>query len=877
MGWQDDAVVTPAPAAGAWKNDPVVQGSHGASGDWGEPNEGLSWLDKVALAAHDTDQEKELYLQKVYGKTNVRREWGDDGHPKFVVTKDGRQIHVDSSGLGTSAEIASQGTEMAGAGAGAEFGAGVGSAFGPLGTVAGGVIGAGIGAGGGHLIEEGAKKVAGTFAKTPQELAKQTGKEALLGAGGEGAGKIVGAGARKVLSGRLPSAFTGATDESRARTLQAWKGGARPPYASMAPDARKLSRIEVDAEKLTGKYAAQDTRNQAYVLNEVRKRLEDQGIPSPYISELMDQLKDPTFAFSGAKAGKAVQDSVRAHGEVLEETVKQAGELVDKQLDTRISNIEHIIDKNPPGALSEDVAAMTRNAKTQFSAWAKDAYGKIDTMLGGREVVPVEPIREAARQIKGMLPKTAVSAMTREMEALGKADITEEDAMLFKEFGVELPKGDKISLKDAQRIRTLLREKGDAAALTRSTVKGDHLFLANAVDDAIQAAEEDPSATAAIRALRTVDGQYKRGIAKFNDLTFKQIVKSVRSGMPPDPQKIASMMLQPGQTAKVGVMRKMLGEEVWKRVHSADLQNILDRTSTVNVVGTRVVDGMKLLDYLNRPGAMTEAVHGKATAIELKELGEMLAARKGTIHVEQLKDGNVKQALTYLKAAERALDNHLKKNLLAELADTSRTPEEVYRWVVTPGKETRIMEVARRFGEKSPQMFEVRQAALEELARNANINAINAKGSRSLEDALLGFTKKQQELLFPGGFADDLRELAKTIKFIYPFKSGVERDVGMAGMHAGAILEKPLKQRLYKQAIAAITRFIALHPTIARWVVTGRDPKTPWIDKTATILEGLTRAASFDQMTDVPTQRVENENQGGAGQIDPGLAQAGGG
>ncbi|HKS76672.1 MAG TPA: hypothetical protein VJQ82_25885 [Terriglobales bacterium] len=833
---------------------PPPQKTGGATGDFGAPNEGLSFIDKVALSAHDSTEEKEKYLQKVYGKENVRREWGEDGEPQLVLKKDGRQIYISKNGMGFVPETVSQAPELGGMGAGAALGLEVGSPLGPVGAGAGALLGAGLGAMTGHSVKEEAKSLAGTYSKTPEELIGQTVKSGIEGVTGEAGGQLVGKGVSKMLSGRLPSFFTGATDESRAMTKKAWAGGALPPYASMAPDARKLARIEVDAEKLTGKYAAQDTRNQAYVLNEVRKRLEDQGIPNPHLNEIMEQLKNPQFEFSGREAGETLQKSLRAQSQVMEDAVKTSGAQVDKLLDERIANINNIIDKHPPGALAEDVEAMVRNAKKQFSDWATVSYDKIDQMLGGRPVVPVEPIREAARQIKSQLPRTAVSAMTKELAAMGKEGVTEEDAVLIKEFGIELPKEAKIPIKDAQRIRTLLREKGDAQALTRSTIKGDHLYLSNAVDNAIQAAAEDPSAAVAIRALNATDAAYKKGIAKFNDITFKQIVKSTRSGMPPDPEKIASLILQPGQTAKVGTLRKVVGEEVWKRVQSADLKNLMNATTSVNVVGNRTVDGLKLLEQVNQRRDLIKAVHGDQAVLYLEELGKSLAARKGVLQPEALMNGDLKGALTQLRANEKALDDHLKTNLLAELADLRRTGEDVYRWVVEPGKETRVMQVAKQFGEDSPQMAEIRQAALEELARNANIKAIDEKGNQALESALAQFTKRQQELLFPDGLSNDIRDLSKVIKFIYPFKSGVVRDVGMAGMHAGAVLEKPLKVRLYKQAVAAITRFIALHPTIARWVVTGRDPNTPWIENSARIIEGLTRAEIMDQTSDLPDQ-----------------------
>lgn len=866
--------------------EPAKPSTGGASGAWGAPNEGLSFLDKIALASHDTFQEKELYLQKVYGKHNVRREWGSDGSAQLIVTKNGRQVAVSNDGMGFLPETAANIPEAGGGTAGALFGAEAGTAILPgVGTAVGSLLGAGIGTMLGHSMKETAKSAAGTYAKTPGQLAKSTLEEGGLGMASEIGGQVVGKGVTKMLSGHLlPDSFTGSTPKTKQMTETAWSEGAMPHWPSIAPDARKLARIEIDAEKLTGKYEAQARANEKYVINEVRKTLEKNGVPNPHVSEIIDQLTARQSAFSGREAGELLQKTIRAQSETMEQAIKTSSDDADRMLGTRISNIDRIIENHPPGALAEDVEAMTRNAKKQFTDWASQAYGKIDAMLGGRDVVPVEPIREAARQIKNQLPRTAVSAMTQEMSALGKAGVTEEDALLFKEFGVELPPGEKISLKDAQRIRTILREKGDAFALTRNTVKGDHLYLANAVDRAIQNAAEDPSASAAIAALNTTDAAYKNGIAKFNDLTFKQMVKAMKSGMPPDPQKIASMMLIPGQTAKVGTIRKVLGDEVFKRVQSADLQNLLKATQSVNVVGNRMLDGMKLLDYLHQRTDLVKAVHGNQAASDLLELGKSLAARKGDLPVEALARGDIRGALTAIKANEKRLDDHLKKNLLAELADPSRTGENVYRWVVTPGQESRVMEVVRQFGENSPQMQQLRQTALEELARNANIKAVTENSNKALENALSGFTQKQKELLFPGGMSDDIHALSEVLEFMYP---GWE-DVGMAGMHVGGVLEKPAfgkpgqsftKGRLFRQATAAITRMLVLHPSIARWLVIGRNPKTPWIQESARIVEGLTRAEIYnqDQLTAPPegTPPHGQPAQPGNGQSNEGFTLQG--
>ena len=145
-------------------------------------------------------------------------------------------------------------------------------------------------------------------------------------------------------------------------------------------------------------------------------------------------------------------------------------------------------------------------------------------------------------------------------------------------------------------------------------------------------------------------------------------------------------------------------------------------------------------------------------------------------------------------------------------------------------------------------MREIRQAALEELARNANLSAIEKDGKKAMIRALNQFTRTQQDILFPNGLVSDIRKIGETIDFVFAHKP----DVGMAGMHAGAVLEKPLAQRLYRQAIASITRMVVLHPSIARWIVTGRDPNTPWIQNSARTIENMVKLSALTTHNPAP-------------------------
>jgi hypothetical protein len=337
--------------------------------------------------------------------------------------------------------------------------------------------------------------------------------------------------------------------------------------------------------------------------------------------------------------------------------------------------------------------------------------------------------------------------------------------------------------------------------------------------------------------------------------------------MPPDPQKIVNIIASPGQSARVNTLRQVLGEGVWQRVQSLHLAMTMQRVTSTGEAGKPVVDGMKLLNHLMKPenASVFRAVHGEGSDEALRQIGQMLAARKGVLSPQALRPGAIQTTLQTLRNNEKALDDYLKNNLLSELRDPRKTGEDVFRWAVEPGKESRIMEVARQFGEDSPQMAELRQAGMEMLARNANIKAIVENGTGAIDRALNEFTEEQRKLLSPGGMEKDLRAMQDVIKYMFPLKS----DVGMAGMHAGSVLEQPLfggkkgffAGRLYKQAMAATMRLLVQHPTVARWLVTGRSKDTPWIAETARVLKQIAKMDTIEEDPMQPEVNREHDPQ----------------
>jgi hypothetical protein len=817
------------------------------------PKDPLPFTDQVHLAQADNFDEKELYFQNKYGKDAVKREWGADGKPAILVTtKDGKLYRIGEAGF--VAQIAGDAAKLTGMAGGAMLGAEAGALGGPLAPVTvplGGIIGAGIGAMVGKGATEVGKGLDHNFKKSPMETVGALGDAAHEGEMGEFGGQLVGKLVSKSLTARLPKFLTGATDESRDETQRAWAAGARPPYASMAPDAMKLRRIEVDATKLTGPNKQQDERNMAYVLSSLKDTLKQSGMPPAYVDKIAEEAQNPIAEASHEAIGQDIKASVQAHIDSITSAVDKTAKVADEHINAQLTAVNKIIDTSTHAGLGEDVATAIKSAKKDFSDASSKLYTRIDSMIGDQKVVPTEGISDFARSIIKDMPPSEVARITKEAAQLAGKPLSPEDAVLLKEFGVETQGANKITFQMAQNLRSALRAKGMPQSLTHGIKQGEKLRLAQVVDDAIHDAASDPIAAPAVKALDVADAFYKNGIGKFKDAQVKQLVKGLSTGMPPDPQAIVEVIAQPGNSSRIGQLHKMVGDDVWKRVQSVHMDQYLSRFTSTAEDGKPVLDGLKMLKNL-REGDDTKAfaaVHGEDSVRDMREIAQMVASRQGKLDPGALTKGTVRDALESMKAHQARLEEFMSKNALAILADPSKTGEQAYQYLVRPGAEgeSRTMAAARLFGINSPQMKGLQQAALEEMARNANINAINKSGNNALENALSSFTKNQQEVLFPDGAAGDLRQLSKVIKFMFPFQSGEMSDTAMAGMHAGAVLEKPLRKRLYIQAVASVTRFVVLHPSVARWIVTGREEgEFAWMRRTAGLFEKMAKVATAE-------------------------------
>lgn len=821
-----DGAGPPAPPKTAAPTKPVT------------PLDELPFTDRVHLEMADSAEERELYLANRYGKGNVKWEFvptggkrpGEQapaGNWRLVTTIKGKR-YSDEGGLFPA--LVADAPTMTGAAGGAMVGAEIGALGGPLDPLtvpAGALIGAGIGGMFGKGATETEKAIEGNSNKTPVQAVGKSAETGLEMMAGEGAGRIATKLGSRITRGPLPNIVTDTTPESRAMTERTLEGGARPPAVSTMPGARKLQRIEILANKLSGTKTAQTDANKQYLQNRVKSILVRSGIPEQHADPLLRELESPTAAMNTQKVGAEMQAAVQAHTQMLEQGVETSISKAQKAADESLKHLNALSTRYKPGDLGLDVATGISQARSDFSTAASKIFKQVDRLTGGRALVPT-------------------SQMTREAQAL-VAKIPESDASrpVVKQIADYPP---FVTFEQAQRARTQLNELRFSSNLTPGATKHEYGRLAEAINRAFAmskkltakdfapptragAAEDEAllkdfgitssaaaptdagemveSAKAAAKMLETADKFYSDGIKKFNDATINRLVASARAGLPPDPNVIARTIFQPGQEARVREIRKLIGEDTFKRAAAVHWsENIAGPLTGQD--GT--ISGQRLYQKLAQQGELLDTVYGKQDADRMRNLAQLLSGMDGHMPAEKMNAGLAHNLTLEIESAKESLDDFMKTNFLSALANPKQAPEDALRWIASPGQTARLEQAVKFFGENSPQIQGVRETALRQLVDGTVTKAVDGEGSKALTSTLAQYTERQQKLLFPNGLDEDLRLLGKEIEFLFP----TEGDPAMAGFTAGSVLEKGFIRRNWIVGKSVFLRSIITQPAVIR-------------------------------------------------------------
>jgi hypothetical protein len=796
---------------GKFNSDNYAGMSHPLS----QTEEALPFVDRVGLTAMDNDAERHAYLDKRYGKENVVEQGG-----KLFVKKDGHLVDA-SAAIGFVERTLGSSPELASATATAATGAAEGSAAGPYGALVGGVGGAVIGAVAGKSAKEGIKAASGVYQKTPGELGDKLGETGKQAMEGQLAGNLVGGAVAKAVAGDWSRWLFDVTPESSATTARVLARGAIPPPGQTLPSARAIQRIEIMSAKLGAKGQGQDIANEQYLKTRTREILVKSGMTDQEAAQLEQDMSSPMSAHSTEDVGKLIQDSTKAKVDTITASVTKETAGVEKELDASLSRLKTITHATKPGDLGVDVSAGIQTARKDFMTAIGKVYGRIDQAIGQKPVIPVEDVIREGQRLTKLAKGVQPTKQAQQAGGMpGKKEVDPDTKALFDSLGIELPPaGGMMTFGQAQRMRSILQQASQpGGGINRTVTQGELASLSKSVDRAINSAAKDPAVEPYIDLLHHADVTYRMGIRKFEEAGIEKLVRDVRSGVSPDPEEVASLVLKPGRLERAAELKKMLGPEVWQRVAGADFNRMISNATTRDEMGREFVRGMNLHRELDNRGAdLLKTAYGPA-AKDIRELADYLASRDGVVPVDALKSGNVKTALEGLRASEAAKENLMSKDFVRAFTSGQVGPEESVRWLMKPGNMDRARQLEATFGANSKEVAALRQGALRELATMMTKKSIDKKGSNALGDALGGFTKDQQEFFFPNGLVHDIKDVSKELEMVFPSGS---KDPAMAGMTAGAILNKPFYKRWYYQAVAGAERWLIQRPSVIRYLAIG--------------------------------------------------------
>jgi hypothetical protein len=279
-------------------------------------------------------------------------------------------------------------------------------------------------------------------------------------------------------------------------------------------------------------------------------------------------------------------------------------------------------------AAGEAIAKSVRQERTKFGAEMASKYSAIDELVGGRPIIPTAPIKAKAQAILDAMPRT------QDGKVVGGGDPLINDIMQM---------GEATTVAQAQRLRTMLREAAESPDLVPGVSKHDARVLKDSVNEAFNAAKNEPvnvvaagaddmRAKQAINMLRAADTAYAQGIRKFDNPVVTKITQDASRNGAVDPDMVVDYLIKPDRVVRLRRVKDVVPAAEWEKVKSAHAQDLL---STV-MQGTddplkTVFNGRAFRDTLEKYGRQTlEEVHGKEWVDQAYRYanGLMLAEKK---------------------------------------------------------------------------------------------------------------------------------------------------------------------------------------------------------------------------------------------------------
>lgn len=246
----------------------------------------------------------------------------------------------------------------------------------------------------------------------------------------------------------------------------------------------------------------------------------------------------------------------------------------------------------------EAVTNAIKKERVLFARLMERRYAQVDDLAGGQPIIPTDPIKQVAQQLFDAMPKT------KEGTVVGGKD-------KFVRELLEMP--DAITVAQAQRVRTLLREASESNDILPDIAKHEAKALRKSVDGAFsEGALVKGAPEQAIQALRQADAAYAQGIRQFDKPVIKRITMDASKGSV-DPDMVVDYIVRPDRVVRLRQVKQMVPAAEWSKVQASHAEQMLSSLvkDTPDPLKT-IFDGQAFRNELNKYGRQVlEEVHGK--------------------------------------------------------------------------------------------------------------------------------------------------------------------------------------------------------------------------------------------------------------------------
>jgi hypothetical protein len=239
-------------------------------------------------------------------------------------------------------------------------------------------------------------------------------------------------------------------------------------------------------------------------------------------------------------------------------------------------------DNGDPSALNRMIAAQYDAYDTGIRARARDMYGAARAVTRGAPFPNTARLAASAEAFLRSVPEQVRNKYPSEISDLAR--LVDPDVIIPNVAGPKTrPQGEPFQSLDwagLHHLRSWLRYGIDYNDMTPDMRQGSLKLFAREVNAVLHDPSAPPQLQEAARLLDQADAFYRENIPFLNDHMVKSVMKELETGVGVDAKAIAKVLIDPERTAAMRRARGIIGENGWRAVEAAHVQNMLDKSRT---------------------------------------------------------------------------------------------------------------------------------------------------------------------------------------------------------------------------------------------------------------------------------------------------------